>query len=139
MIVDDSKVMGMTTKKSLEEISPEYAIIYVNSGEICLNVLEYNHFDLVLLDIEMPEMNGWQVFKTMKQHNKLKSIPVAFLTGREDDYSKALGKLLGDAYLEKGLGIKELKEKIEVLLNNPVTMDESKAKVIENVLKESYA
>ena len=136
MIVDDSKVMGMTTKKSLEEISPDYAIIYVSSGELCLDVLKHNYFDLVLLDIEMPKMNGWQVFKTMKQNDKLKSIPVAFLTGREDDYSKALGKLLGDAYLEKGLGIKELKGKIENLLSNPIRMDDSKAKVIEKVLKE---
>jgi two-component system alkaline phosphatase synthesis response regulator PhoP len=139
MIVDDSKLIGITTMNNLEEISPEYAIIYVDSGELCLNVLEHNKFDLVLLDIEMPTMNGWQVFKNMKQNEKLKSVPVAFLTSREDDYSKALGKLLGDAYLEKGLEVKELKGRIEALLNNPVTMDESKAKVIENVLNQKIS
>ena len=136
MIVDDSKVIGVTTKNSLEEISPDYSILYVDSGETCLNILKHNSFDLILLDIEMPNMNGWQVFKKIRENNKWNSIPVVFLTGLEDNFSKAMGKLLGNAFLEKGLGTKELKEKIEYVMANPIQMDESKQKIIEKTLQD---
>jgi len=137
LIVDDSKVMGLTTKKSLEEISPEYSILYVDSGEKCLDLLKYNPFDLILLDIEMPGMTGWHVLKKLREDKKLKSIPVAFLTGREDDFSRALGKLVGNAYIEKGISIHELKEKIEYIFKNPAKIDESKEKLIENVIQKA--
>lgn len=136
LIVDDSKVIGLTTKRSLEEISPDYSLLYVDSGEMCLNLLKYNKFDLILLDIEMPDMNGWQVFKKLRENKKWKTIPVVFLTSREDDFSRAFGKIIGNAYLEKGIGAQELKEKIENILKNPIDIDETKEKIIQDALKQ---
>ena len=135
MIVDDSKFIGLTTKRSLEEISLDYSIIFVNSGDTCLKLLEHNEFDLILLDIIMPDMNGWQVFKKIRENKQNKNTQIAFLTSNEDEFSKALGKMIGNAYIQKGISIQELKNKIEDIINNPIKLDESKEKLIENALK----
>ena len=126
----------MTTKRSLEELSPDYSILYVDSGETCLDLLKYNSFDVVLLDIEMPNMNGWQVYKKLRENDKLKSIPVVFHTSREDNFSRSLGKILGNAYLQKGIGMKELKDRIDFIIKNPVKIDETKEKLIEETLNK---
>lgn len=136
LIVDDSKVIGLTTMKSLEEISPEHSFLYVDSGQMCLDLLKYNLFDLILLDIEMPDMSGWQVFKKLRENEKWKSIPVVFLTSREDEFSKAFGKIIGNAYLEKGIGAQELKQKLENILKNPIKIDETREKIIQDALKQ---
>jgi len=136
MIVDDSKVVGLTTKNSLEEIDPDYSVIYVDCGEKCLDLLQYNSFDLILLDIEMPEMSGWQVFKAIRENKKIKNTPIVFLTGRQDDFSRAFGKIIANAYIEKGIGVQALKEKIESIFNNPITIDETKEKIITDALEK---
>lgn len=134
LIVDDSKFIGMTTKRSLEELAPNYSILYVDSGQTCLDILKYNSFDIILLDIEMPDMNGWQVYKKLRENEKMKSIPVVFYTSKEDNFSKSFGRILGNAYLEKGIGMKELKDRIDFIIKNPVKIDESKEKLIEESL-----
>lgn len=134
LIVDDSKFIGMTTKRSLEELAPNYSILYVDSGQTCLDILKYNSFDIILLDIEMPGMNGWQVYKKLRENEKMKSIPVVFYTSKEDNFSKSFGRILGNAYLEKGIGMKELKDRIDFIIKNPVKIDESKEKLIEESL-----
>jgi len=136
LIVDDSKFIGLTTKKSLEELSPDYSILYVDSGQTCLDVLKYNSFDVILLDIEMPGMNGWQVYKRLREDDNLKSTPVVFYTSREDSFSKGFGKILGNAYLEKGIGMKDLKNRIDLIIKKPVKIDEMKEKLIEDTLKK---
>jgi DNA-binding response OmpR family regulator len=136
LIVDDSKFIGLTTKKSLEELAPTYSILFVDSGQTCLDVLKYNSFDVILLDIEMPGMNGWQVYKKLREDDKLKTVPVIFFTSREDNVSKSFGKILGNAYLEKGIGMKELKERIDFIIKNPIKIDESKEKLIEETLNK---
>lgn len=134
LIVDDSKFIGMTTKRSLEELAPNYSILYVDSGQTCLDILKYNSFDIILLDIEMPGMNGWQVYKKLRENEKMKSIPVVFYTSKEDNFSKSFGRILGNAYLEKGIGMKDLKDRIDFIIKNPVKIDESKEKLIEESL-----
>lgn len=126
----------MTTKKSLEELAPNYSIIYVDSGKTCLEILKYNFFDIILLDIEMPVMNGWQVYKKLRENDKMKSIPVVFFTSREDNFTKSFGKILGNAFLEKGIGMNELKKRIDFIIKNPVKIDESKEKLIEESLEK---
>ena len=136
LIVDDSKTIGVTTKNSLEEIDPNYWVLYVDRGKKCLDLLEHNSFDLILLDIEMPEMNGWQVFKAIRENDKIKNTPIVFLSGIQDNFSKALGKIIANAFIEKGIGIQALKEKIESILENPIQIDESKEKIISETLEK---
>ena len=134
--VDDDLTQSYTLKKRLERLG-DYEVIGMESGQKCLEWLENHHVpDLILLDIMMPEMSGWQVYKRLRQNDKWKKIPVAFLTAKTDNFSIALGKILSEAYIEKPFEIEELKQKIEEIISTPVTFSKDKERIIENMIKK---
>ena len=95
----------------------EYKIISASNGNECLELLKNNEIpNLILLDIMMPEMSGWEVFDKLKDNQSWKNIPVVFLTARTDRFAKNAGELLADTYIEKPVDIKELTEQIDKIL-----------------------
>ncbi len=77
LIVDDTPLMLRTLKKMLEN---RYDVVLATSGKQALHAIPTEEPDLVLLDYEMPEMNGKEVFETMLADEDMKYIPVVFLT-----------------------------------------------------------
>lgn len=77
MVVDDNALVLRKVKKMLEN---DYEVSIVNSGEKALKLLKKNNPELVLLDYDMPGMNGKQMYEKMKENEATKSIPVVFLT-----------------------------------------------------------
>lgn len=77
LVVDDDKTNLTLAQKIL---LPEYRIAATNSGMAALKYLENNQPDLILLDINMPEMDGFAVMEQIRQQEKTASIPVIFLT-----------------------------------------------------------
>ena len=77
MVVDDNALVLRKVKKMLEN---DYEVSIVNSGEKALKLLEKNNPELVLLDYDMPGMNGKQMYEKMKENEATRSIPVVFLT-----------------------------------------------------------
>lgn len=77
LVVDDDK-----TNLSLAQriLGPQYRIAASNSGTASLKYLERHRPDLILLDINMPEMNGFEVMERLRSDSRLKTIPVIFLT-----------------------------------------------------------
>ena len=67
-----------------------YKMYYAKSGEMALKLIDENDFDLILLDIMMPEMNGFEVCLKLKSNDKTKNIPIIFLSGK--DSSTDIGK-----------------------------------------------
>ena len=92
VIVDDNETDISVVRnmlKSLYEVIPAPSVIK-------LFTFMGNHIpDLVLLDIDMPAMNGFEAIKAMKEHSRYKDIPVVFLTGKNDDTSVLEGLNLG--------------------------------------------
>lgn len=78
MICDDNQLMLRNLK---EMLSKRYEIIMAASGSQALNLLEKKTIDLILLDYEMPVMNGRQVYEILRGTPEYKDIPVIFLTG----------------------------------------------------------
>ena len=68
-----------------------YKMLFAQSGEKAFNILNDNVVDLILLDVMMPEMNGFEVCEILKKDNKFKDIPVIFLSGKDstEDIEKA--------------------------------------------------
>ena len=64
-------------------ILKDYNVIYAQSGEKALELLEKNRFDLILLDVVMPTMDGYFVCSKIKENEKTKKIPVIFLSGKD--------------------------------------------------------
>lgn len=81
MIVDDNPV---TLRNMKNLLSDQYDVMIATSGAQALNFIYKKKPDLLLLDYEMPEMNGLEVFSQLKSNAKTKDIPVIFLTGVSD-------------------------------------------------------
>lgn len=81
LVVDDNASNLSLAQKILGK---EYRIAAANSGKAAFKYLEHNQPDLILLDINMPEMNGFEVMDRLKTEERLKQIPVIFLTADND-------------------------------------------------------
>jgi len=119
MIVDDEPYQILTIKKTLEDLSDKYEVIGANSGIQCLQLLKNNQIpDIILLDIMMPEMSGWETFNQLKENQLWKNIPIIFLTARTDKIAENAGSFLAEDYIEKPYNIKNLKKRIDKVLMN---------------------
>lgn len=117
MIVDDEQSVILSVKTGLDDLEAGYEIIGVNSGEECLDILKKGEIpNLILLDIMMPEMNGWVLYDILNSNASWKDIPVVFLTARTDKIAKGAGEIYGDDHIEKPFEIKNLKERIDKVL-----------------------
>ena len=117
MIVDDDQDQLLTIRIALEKLDIDYDVITANGGKPCLEILKnYEIPDIILLDIMMPEMSGWEVFHILRENTSWMNIPIVFLTARSDKIAKNAGELLGDDYIEKPVEIKELKIRIDGIL-----------------------
>jgi CheY-like chemotaxis protein len=118
MVVDDEPGVTYTVKHGLESLDSQYEVICVDNGKRCIELLEQNQIpDLIILDIMLPGMNGWMIFKILKEHQSWKDIPIVFLTDRNDAIAKNAGSFLGNDFINKPFKIPELKMRIERLLH----------------------
>ncbi len=117
MIVDDNSDLRFMVKKALEKSSDDYDVTDANDGKECFELLKKDDKpDIILLDIMMPGIDGWQVFAKLKENPEWREIPIAFLTAKTDEYSKGFGKLSSEDYIEKPFEIEDLKERINKIL-----------------------
>ena len=118
MLVDDEKDQIYVIKTSFEKLfGKEYLIIPAESGEKCFELLQQDNLpDLVLLDIIMPDMDGWEVFDQLRANTSWKNIPIVFLTARTDEFAEHAGVLIAEDYIKKPIEIKELKTRIDNVL-----------------------
>lgn len=120
LVVDDYADILVSVKQVLEDSSGEYQVIGVNSGEKCLEMLQKNQIpDLILLDIMMPGMNGWDVAARIKEHDRWRSVPIVFLTAKGDEMSMGIGRLGSEDYIVKPFDIFKLRECVVRILNEP--------------------
>jgi len=117
MVVDDDIGVIYTVKHGIEGVDSDYEVITVESGEKCLALLEDDQIpDLILLDIMMPGMSGWEAYQKIRANEVWKKIPVVFLSARTDRIAKEAGGFLGDDYIEKPFKVPELKARIDKIL-----------------------
>jgi putative two-component system response regulator len=113
-LVDDN-ITNLTAGKNA--LAEHYNVLTLNSGERLLKVLEKNIPDLILLDIEMPEMTGYDVIKVIKGRREIENIPVIFLTSKNDNESELEGLSLGAVdYILKPFSEPLLLKRIEMHL-----------------------
>ena len=100
-VVDDEHDLLFTIKKVIEYYNKNYKVTTIENGKKLFELLEKNIPDLILLDIMMPEMNGWEIFKKLKSKQNWKNIPVIFISSVSDDTSKITANTIADDFIEK--------------------------------------
>ncbi|MCL2224221.1 MAG: response regulator [Defluviitaleaceae bacterium] len=113
-LVDDSMTNLAIGKKALEG---HYNVLTLNSGEMLLDLIETFTPDLVLLDVTMPGMSGYDVIQQLKMNEKTADIPVIFLTAHADEKKELTGLSLGAIdYITKPFSAPRLLKRLEVHL-----------------------
>ena len=113
-LVDDNPVY-LNSGKAL--LSDQYTVVTIPSGEKLLDILQKTKPALILLDVEMPGMSGYDTIKEIKAMPDTAEIPVIFLTGKSDPENELLGFSLGAVdYITKPFSPALLLKRIEMHL-----------------------
>ena len=138
LVDDDTKNLQVAMS-----ILKDYNVIYAQSGEKALELLEKNQFDLILLDVVMPIMDGYYVCSKIKANDKTKKIPIIFLTVKDDEKDIVKGFELGAVdYIIKPFYSEVLLKRVEVHLKLASAMNEIEQinlnlnEIVNNQIKE---
>ncbi len=113
LVVEDDPVLADALVRSLRRA--DYAVDSVNDGQDADHLLIRSHFDLVILDLGLPRMEGLEVLRRLRQRNS--TIPVLILTARDAMESRVTGLDLGaDDYLTKPFDLRELEARARALI-----------------------
>jgi DNA-binding response OmpR family regulator len=111
LVVDDDKAV-ITLLESLLS-GQGYKVSAANDGLDAMVQVRNNIPDLIILDIMMPEINGYDVCSNLKFDEKFKNTPIIILTNREQELDPRIGQLMGIDYIHKPIDSKILLEKIK--------------------------
>ncbi len=118
LIVDDDREMVELIQLFL--VNAGYDTLTATSGEEALETAFREKPDLILLDIMMPKIDGWEVFRSIRNDPEAKSIPIAFITARTQNIDKMIGLsvMKADGYITKPFSKKDLLEKVGQILRS---------------------
>jgi DNA-binding response OmpR family regulator len=123
LVVDDEKLIVKGIRFSLLQDSLEVDCAY--DGEEALNMAKENDYDLILLDVMLPKMDGFEVCQQIREFS---DVPIIMLTAKGDDMDKILGLDYGaDDYITKPFNILEVKARIKAIMRRGRKKDEKEA------------
>jgi chemosensory pili system protein ChpA (sensor histidine kinase/response regulator) len=112
LIVDDSVSVRKFVSSVLEK--NKYATVLTEDGPEALEKLRKEKFDIIITDLEMPKMHGFDLIEEIRSYKKYQSIPIVILTGRAGKKHKDKGKELGaNAYITKPFKENDLLKSLE--------------------------
>ena len=132
LVVDDEKLIVKGLKFSLEQDGLTVDSAY--DGEEALALIRENKYDIVLLDLMLPKMNGYEVCQEVRSFS---DVPIVMLTAKSEDMDKILGLEYGaDDYITKPFNILEVKARIKAIMrrvDHRSSVTAGIQEVIENV------
>ena len=111
LVVDDDRAVTSLLESLLS--GQGYQVLSAYDGKDALAQVKQNTPELIILDIMMPELNGYDVCSNLKFDEKFKTIPIIVLTSREQELDPRIGKLMGISYMQKPIDSKVLLEKVQ--------------------------
>ncbi len=125
LVVDDEKLIVKGIKFSLVQDGMEVDDAY--DGEEALSLIKNNDYDLIILDVMLPKMNGLEV---CQQTREFSQVPIIMLTAKGEDMDKIMGLEFGaDDYITKPFNILELKARIKAILRRSIKVNTVSDKV----------
>ncbi|MBU5232252.1 response regulator transcription factor [Agathobacter rectalis] len=129
LVVDDEKLIVKGIRFSLLQDDMEVDCAY--DGEEALNLAKSNAYDMILLDVMLPKMDGFEVCQAIREFS---DVPIIMLTAKGDDMDKILGLEYGaDDYITKPFNILEVKARIKAIMRrtSPAKVVKEQTSVIE--------
>jgi CheY-like chemotaxis protein len=115
LFVDDEALWLTTVQASLQ--GPSMKVMTAESGEAALRKLERSIPDLILSDVRMPVMNGFDLFEQVKRNPKWRNVPYVFMSSLDDFDARHTAKVLGaDDYVEKPIDTDQVRSIVLNLL-----------------------
>jgi len=130
LVVDDEKLIVKGIRFSLEQDGMEVDSAY--DGEEALEMARENTYDIILLDVMLPKLTGFEVCQQIRDFS---SVPIVMLTAKGEDMDKILGLEYGaDDYITKPFNILEVKARIKAIMRRttPKKAEQAKARFIES-------
>lgn len=126
LIVDDDQNICELLRLYIEKEG--FETVLANDGEQALKLLEFEAPNLILLDIMLPKLDGWQVCREIRKNSK---VPIIMLTAKGETFDKVLGLELGaDDYISKPFDTKEVIARIKAVLRRTTSEDDSSVKMV---------
>ncbi len=130
LVVDDDKNTRLFFKTVLE--NEKYTVSTASNGKEALTLMDSTHIDLVVLDIMMPEMDGYAFTKALRENNN--SLPVLMVSAKQQAEDKRKGFLVGtDDYMVKPIDEEEMLLRIKALLRRAQIVNERRI-IIGNII-----
>jgi two-component system response regulator VicR len=134
LIVDDEKSIVDILKYNLEKA--EYDTLCAYDGREGLNLARQENPDLMLLDVMLPYLDGFQVCRTLRDEGN--NIPIIMITAREEETDKVLGLELGaDDYITKPFSVRELLARVKTNIRRAASMEAPPLEFSGDVLKKN--
>lgn len=115
LMVDDDKEIVRVVRGYLEQAG--YEVLAAYDGEVALHLLRSRHPDLLLLDLMLPQRDGWELTRIIRSDPTIANIPIIMLTARIEDTDKILGLELGaDDYITKPFNPREVLARVRAHL-----------------------
>ena len=124
LIVDDRRENLVATEKALKHL--DAVIFKASSGNEALSLMLRHRFAVVLLDVQMPEMNGFETAMLMQEHESMQSVPIIFVTAisREEKYATQAAEIGAVDYIFKPINPDILRSKVKVYLDRYVQREQ---------------
>ncbi len=131
LVVDDDKEIVRLIRAYLEQAG--FQVFTAHDGETALHTIRREHPDLALLDLMLPDQDGWEITRWVRSDPHLAALPIIMLTARVEDTDKIIGLELGaDDYITKPFNPREVVARVRSVLrrSQPVT-DTNKSRVLQ--------
>lgn len=131
LVVDDEKLIVKGIKFSLEQDGMLVDVAY--DGEEALNLIKSTEYDLIVLDVMLPKMDGLDVCQQVRGFSQ---VPIVMVTAKGEDMDKIMGLEYGaDDYITKPFNILELKARIKAILRRSIKKVQPVVQQVQNTIK----
>lgn len=123
LLVEDSQSTQLIVKAAIQSICK---LAIAPTGKDCMTHIQSEHFDLILLDVDLPDSNGFDLYNFIRQDKRFAHTPIMFLTGKGETEDRVRGFSLGaEDYLVKPIDPLVFKARIESKLKNLKAQDQA--------------
>lgn len=127
LVVDDDINICELLRLYLEK--EEFEVKVANDGKVAVDMAKNEEFDIILLDIMLPSLDGWQVCREIRKES---DVPIIMITAKGETFDKILGLEIGaDDYVPKPFDAKEVVARIKAVLRRSKDKESSDKKIVE--------